>query len=221
MMRRAVADWSAGVLAVAVLALGGLIVVKPAIDNWDELYRADPFATQITTERVDRDRAGKRTETKVTTRWASDSFVERGLGNSGLLLVRVALVALAAFLVAAVLHRALLGSYGLRSGAGGRTATSGSPAAPEGPGRRPDGRQRTTAAARNGVNGAEEEAGGSLVPVIARLVAVRREELGLSQRELAKRAGISHTVVSRIEGGDYSPGRKTLDRLAEALDVRG
>ena len=48
-------------------------------------------------------------------------------------------------------------------------------------------------------------------------MATRREALGLSQRELAKRAGISHTVISRIEGGEHSPSPKTLERLAEAL----
>jgi ribosome-binding protein aMBF1 (putative translation factor) len=57
----------------------------------------------------------------------------------------------------------------------------------------------------------------SLAPPIAKLVASRREELGLSQRELAKRAGISHTVVSRIEQGEHTPSRKTLERLADAL----
>ena len=59
--------------------------------------------------------------------------------------------------------------------------------------------------------------GTTLAPGIAKLVAGRREALGLSQRELAKRAGISHTVISRIEGGEHSPSPKTLERLAEAL----
>ena len=35
--------------------------------------------------------------------------------------------------------------------------------------------------------------------------------------ELAKRAGVSHTVVSRIEQGEQTPSRRTLERLADAL----
>jgi transcriptional regulator with XRE-family HTH domain len=52
---------------------------------------------------------------------------------------------------------------------------------------------------------------------LATLVASRREALGLSQRELARRAGISHTVVSRIESEQHAPSAKTVERLADAL----
>jgi transcriptional regulator with XRE-family HTH domain len=47
---------------------------------------------------------------------------------------------------------------------------------------------------------------------------------GLSQRELARRAGTSQSVVARIELGETSPSWDTLDRLLAAagfaLDVR-
>ena len=55
---------------------------------------------------------------------------------------------------------------------------------------------------------------------IATLVASRREALGLSQRELAKRAGICHTVISRIESGRHKTSVETLQRLAHALGLR-
>ena len=67
-------------------------------------------------------------------------------------------------------------------------------------------------------NGQQQDlAGAGLGPGIAKLITARREALGLSQRELAKRAGISHTVISRIEGGEHSPSPKTLELLADAL----
>ena len=56
----------------------------------------------------------------------------------------------------------------------------------------------------------------SVIDVGARLRALRQMH-GLSQRELAKRAGISHTVVSRLESGQQVPSAKTLERLAEAF----
>jgi ribosome-binding protein aMBF1 (putative translation factor) len=74
----------------------------------------------------------------------------------------------------------------------------------------------SAAAARNGVSPVEP-GHANLAPAIAKLVSSRREELGLSQRELAKRAGLSHTVISRIESGEHSPSRKTLERLADVL----
>lgn len=215
-MRGRVADWSAGALAVIVLALGGLVVVKPAVDHWDSLYRADPFEVGATTQRIEQ-RGGKPVKTTTTTDKASAA--ERVLGNSGLLLVRVMLVALAAFLASAVLHRAILGSYGLRVGRAGAPALA--PSRPKADRKvRTDDSDRTAVGTRNGPGTAEEGSGASLAPSIAKLVASRREELGISQRELAKRAGISHTVISRIEQGEHTPSRKTLERLTDALRQR-
>lgn len=46
----------------------------------------------------------------------------------------------------------------------------------------------------------------------------RRSELGMSQSELAERAGMTQPQVSRLEGGDTVPTLPLLRRLAKALD---
>ena len=209
-MRRGIADWTACGLAVAVLALGGLIVIKPAVDHWDSLYRGDPFEPGKTTQIVQRTDGEKVDRTRTTVTEDSSSFPERLLGDAGVLLFRLALVALAAFLAAATLQRAILGSYRVRAPeAARRRVAAAEPAETHAP--EPANGERPTP------NGAEAPAGAGLGPGIAKLIAARREALGLSQRELAKRAGISHTVISRIEGGEHSPSPKTLELLAEAL----
>jgi transcriptional regulator with XRE-family HTH domain len=43
---------------------------------------------------------------------------------------------------------------------------------------------------------------------------------GLTQQELAKRMGTSHSAISRIESGQHKTSVDTLQRLAEALGVR-
>jgi DNA-binding XRE family transcriptional regulator len=215
-MRRTVADWIAGALAVVVLAFGGLIVVKPAVDHWNELYRADPFEMGTTTHTVDRGVSGKSAQRTVTTRKESASFAERVLGNSGLLLLRLTLVALAAFLAAAVLQRAILGNYRLRARLLPEGMAAGEPDLLESPpaNREPSGNAAST---QNGHGAAPEENGADLASSIGKFVAWRREDLGLSQRELGKRAGISHTVISRLESGQQVPSPKTLERLADAF----
>jgi ribosome-binding protein aMBF1 (putative translation factor) len=55
---------------------------------------------------------------------------------------------------------------------------------------------------------------------IARFVIMRRAELGLTQEQLAKRMGTSHSAISRIESGQHRTSVATLERLAEALEVR-
>ncbi|WP_320780213.1 helix-turn-helix transcriptional regulator [Streptomyces sp. CRN 30] len=46
----------------------------------------------------------------------------------------------------------------------------------------------------------------------------RRTELGLSQTQLAERAGMTQPQVSRMEGGDTVPTLPLLRRLAKALE---
>ena len=51
------------------------------------------------------------------------------------------------------------------------------------------------------------------------LVAAWREYLGLTQAEVAKRAGMQQSAVARIERGDSRPRRATLRRLATAMGL--
>jgi ribosome-binding protein aMBF1 (putative translation factor) len=55
---------------------------------------------------------------------------------------------------------------------------------------------------------------------LARLVIKHRAELGLSQKELAKRVGTSHSAISRIESGRHQTSVTTLQRIAAGLGVR-
>jgi ribosome-binding protein aMBF1 (putative translation factor) len=55
---------------------------------------------------------------------------------------------------------------------------------------------------------------------LARMVIMRRGQLGLSQADLARRMRTSPSVVSRIESGQHATNTGTLQRLARALDGR-
>lgn len=48
-------------------------------------------------------------------------------------------------------------------------------------------------------------------------IRARRQEVGLSQRELAERMGTAQSVVARLEAGAVTPTLGTLDRVADAL----
>ncbi|MFI5782335.1 helix-turn-helix domain-containing protein [Nocardia sp. NPDC051570] len=48
----------------------------------------------------------------------------------------------------------------------------------------------------------------------------RREQLGLTQAELAERAGLKQPAVARLEAGGTMPTIPMLERIAEALEVR-
>lgn len=54
---------------------------------------------------------------------------------------------------------------------------------------------------------------------LARFVIRRRSELGLTQAQLAKRMGTSHSAISRIESGQHATSVDTLRRLAGALET--
>jgi ribosome-binding protein aMBF1 (putative translation factor) len=54
---------------------------------------------------------------------------------------------------------------------------------------------------------------------IARIVIARRQALRLTQQELAKRVGTSHSVISRIESGQRPTSVTTLRRLADAFET--
>src|SRR6266511_3943459 len=52
---------------------------------------------------------------------------------------------------------------------------------------------------------------------LARIVIRRRMDLGLTQEQLAKRMGTSHSAISRIESGQHGTSVQTLQRLAAGL----
>jgi len=54
---------------------------------------------------------------------------------------------------------------------------------------------------------------------LAEAVYQRRVELGLTQADLADRAGLSQAKISRIEGSDTVPTLPLLAKLADALDA--
>ncbi len=54
----------------------------------------------------------------------------------------------------------------------------------------------------------------------AKLVLIRRTELGLNQEALAKRMGTSHSVISRLESGRHSFSIATMERVARALEMK-
>jgi HTH-type transcriptional regulator/antitoxin HipB len=55
---------------------------------------------------------------------------------------------------------------------------------------------------------------------LAEAVRSRREQLGLSQRQLAERAGMTQPGVARFEAGGTTPTIPVLERLARALELR-
>ena len=64
---------------------------------------------------------------------------------------------------------------------------------------------------------AYEEARASLL--LGQMVHDRRTELGLTQAELADRAGMTQPQVSRLESGGATPTVPLLARLAAALEA--
>ena len=58
--------------------------------------------------------------------------------------------------------------------------------------------------------------------VAAGLVLMAREESGLSQRELAERAGVTQSEIARIESGNREPSIPTLQRIVAGagLEIR-
>jgi transcriptional regulator with XRE-family HTH domain len=47
-----------------------------------------------------------------------------------------------------------------------------------------------------------------------------RASMGISQEELALRAGVDRTFVSKVERGQRQPALATIILLAKALDIR-
>lgn len=60
---------------------------------------------------------------------------------------------------------------------------------------------------------------GTLVPTVATEMRRRRELLGWSQAEAARRSGVSRTVINEIEHGRRVPQTRTYERLRAALGL--
>ena len=54
---------------------------------------------------------------------------------------------------------------------------------------------------------------------VARLLREKREALGLSMNVVAQRAGLSHTMVSRVERELRKPTLDTLLRISQAMEI--
>ena len=78
--------------------------------------------------------------------------------------------------------------------------------------------RRTRQLAGEAVEHDQEYVDARLAGDLGQAVYDRRIELGLSQTELAERAGMTQPQVSRMEGGDTVPTLPLLRRLAKALD---
>jgi DNA-binding XRE family transcriptional regulator len=59
------------------------------------------------------------------------------------------------------------------------------------------------------------------IAAIARGLVTQRIEAGLTQKELARRAGVRLETVCRLEGGKQRPTRETVPRLDRALRAAG
>lgn len=53
----------------------------------------------------------------------------------------------------------------------------------------------------------------------ANLLKLARIKAGVSQRELARRADVPQTMISRIEAGKQQPSLPTLSRILAAIDL--
>ncbi len=60
-------------------------------------------------------------------------------------------------------------------------------------------------------------ANATLAIILARKIIGRRRRLGLSQVELARRAGIRPETLNRIEQGKHSPSVPTVEKIDRAL----
>src|SRR5205085_8617022 len=61
----------------------------------------------------------------------------------------------------------------------------------------------------------------TLQVIIARQLIERRRKAGLSQAEVAKRAGIRQETVSRLESGKHAPTVRTVEKIDRVLADAG
>src|SRR3954465_15831464 len=54
---------------------------------------------------------------------------------------------------------------------------------------------------------------------VANAIKEQRNALGISQEELAARAGLHRTYISELERGERNPSITSIEKLAQALEV--
>lgn len=103
------------VVALVVLGVGTVLVVVPILnaDFWRSVW--DPTSEE-TTRTVKTTEAPDGTTVETTETTVDDSALEQALSASGGLLLRIGLVAIAAFLAGAATQRILIGQYQLKAG---------------------------------------------------------------------------------------------------------
>jgi DNA-binding XRE family transcriptional regulator len=57
--------------------------------------------------------------------------------------------------------------------------------------------------------------------IIAQQIIERRHQAGLSQADLAKRAGVRQETISRLESGKHAPNVRTVAKIDRALADAG
>jgi transcriptional regulator with XRE-family HTH domain len=77
---------------------------------------------------------------------------------------------------------------------------------------------RQTPSAAKAISAAKAESEASALAVGERLRAVR-EQSGMSQRELAKRAGVTNATISLIEQESHAPSLASLHRILNAIPI--
>jgi HTH-type transcriptional regulator / antitoxin HipB len=87
-----------------------------------------------------------------------------------------------------------------------------------------DNQQRTSLAEARAVRAGRPEVAAAYEQArlrydLAEAVRARREELGLSQRQLAERARMTQPGIARFEAGGTTPTLPLLERLAVALGL--
>ncbi len=55
---------------------------------------------------------------------------------------------------------------------------------------------------------------------LCELIAGTRNQLGITQKQLAERSGVSQSNISKIENGSYKPSIPILRRIADGLGKR-
>jgi len=55
---------------------------------------------------------------------------------------------------------------------------------------------------------------------LCELIATTRTQLGITQKQLAEKSGVSQANISKIENGSYRPSIPVLKRIADGLGKR-